>query len=72
MSTAAATSSSGGYSSDRPMTRPWTVGSLRALRQLSKAASWALETSPPSSSAGRVVAAMTRSISSTTGTLSQV
>ena len=37
-------SSPGGYSSDRPMTRPWTVGSLRALRQLSKAASWALLT----------------------------
>src|SRR5919198_390966 len=71
VSTAAATSSSGGYSSDRPTTSPRTVGSFSALRQRSNAASWSALTSPPSSSAGRGVAAITRSMSSTTGTFSQ-
>src|ERR671923_19923 len=54
------------------MTRPFTVGSASALLQLANAASWSSATSPPRISAGRVVAAIARSISSTIGTLSQV
>jgi hypothetical protein len=51
---------------------PLTLGSRRALRQAANISSGSSETSPPSSSAGSVEAAMTRSISGTTGTLSQV
>ena len=72
MSTAAATSSSAGYSSDRPATRPLTLGSRSALRQPAYADSGSSGTSPPSSRAGSVDAVMTRSMSGTTGTFSQV
>src|SRR6201999_3005890 len=71
-STAPATSSSGGNSSERPMTKPRTVGSARVLRQLAMTALWSGATSPPRISAGSVDAAMTRSMSSTYGTLRQV
>src|SRR5665647_1091136 len=72
LSTAAATSSPGGYSSDRPITRPRTVGRARALAPPARATSGSSETSPPRIRAGRVEAAMTRSISGTQGSLSQV
>ena len=49
-----------------------TLGSRSAFRQPANASSGSSGTSPPSSSAGRVEAAMTRSMSFTTGTLSQV
>src|SRR5262249_29657062 len=69
---AAATSPSAGYSSDRPASRPRTFGSRSAFRHPANAPAGSSETSPPSSSAGRVEAAMTRSMSGTTGTLSHV
>src|SRR5213078_4828058 len=50
VSTAPATSSSGGYSSDRPTTSPLTVGSCNALCQDSNAVSGLSGTSPPSRS----------------------
>jgi hypothetical protein len=49
-----------------------TFGSRSALRQPAYADSGSSGTSPPSSNAGSVDAAMTRSMSGTTGTFSQV
>ena len=72
MSTAAATSSSAGYSSERPTTMPITFGTASAERQVSKNASWSSRTSPPSRTVGSVVAAATASMSSTTGIFSHV
>ena len=54
------------------MTNPLTVGSCRVLRQVAMTEVWSGDTSPPRMSAGSVDAAMTRSMSSTYGTFSQV
>ena len=63
---------SAGRAGSRPATSPSTFGSRSALRQPANADSGSSGTSPPSSSAGNVEAAITRSMSGTTGTFSQV
>ena len=55
-----------------PTTRPRTAGSASAADQLSNVSSGLSEGSPPSSRVGSVVASMTRAISATTGSFSQV
>ena len=62
----------GGKSRLRPTIMPRTTGLASAFDHVASWAPWSAETSPPSSSTGRVVAASTASMSSTTGSLSQV
>ena len=71
--TAAETSSPAGYSSVRPTTSPRTFGRARALPHEARRVSGSSSTgSPPRIRVGMVVASMTRSMSATAGSFSQV
>ncbi|BAS07509.1 hypothetical protein AHiyo4_09310 [Arthrobacter sp. Hiyo4] len=62
----------GGYNSVRPTVRPCTPGKASAASQVANTSSCVPSGSPPSRTVGMVVAAMTRSISATTGSFIHV